>query len=98
MAKMLDLFEGKKKTPETSHDKLTKYGWDRDKGATGSVHTYTHSEHPGHVIHYDHRTGAFQHKIHHSYDLEKHLSQHDRDHQDHEELRAGARDWQHSER
>lgn len=92
----LKLFsEGKKAAPETSHNKLTNYGWDRDKGATGSVHTYTHSEHPGHVIHFDHRTGAFQHKVHHSYDLEKHLNKHQGHH---EETQAALRDWQHSQR
>lgn len=97
--KMLRLFEGKKKAPETAHEKLTKYGWEKGTDHPDSpTHTYSHSEHPGHVIHYNHKTGGFQHHIHHSHDLEKHLSQHDRDYQDHEELRAGARDWQHSER
>ena len=100
MAKMLSLFEGKKRPPETSHEKLTKYGWDRAEvhaGAAvdhwGDKRVYTHSEHPGHAIHFNTKTGDFKHTVHHSYDLEKHLAKH---HDEHEKVHSALRDWQHS--
>jgi hypothetical protein len=98
MVKMLRLFEGKKQAPETSHDKLTKYGWERMAGthpANGPHHTYVHSEHPGHSIEFNKATGHFIHKVHHSHDLEKHLGKHQGEH---EKTQAALRDWQHSQR
>lgn len=94
--KMLRLFEGKKKAPETSHEKYTKYGWERTNlGSSSHVHSYGHPDHPGHVIHHNTRLGSFEHHVHHSFDLDKHLAKHD---SVAEEISAASRDWQHSER
>lgn len=76
--KTLQQFSEGKKAPETSHQKLAKYGWEHSSYGTdhagNRIHIYTHPEHKGHTIHHNFHTGGFEHKVSHSYDLERHLS------------------------
>ncbi len=68
---------------ESAAQLLHQHGWQRTNlGSPSKIHRYEHVEHPAHFIHHNTETGAFNHEVHHSYDLGKHLKQHHEQHLD----------------